>query len=134
MSRVLSDSLTHAYAECEKPNCPMSAIDVPRMTISFQNKIFLFYKSRSLGDFQYQLAFPKLCVFMHLCATDFRVYTARFHTPFQHFYDLSLPMIMSNRECRIFHHGGGGIYPNLLCPTHIFFIFKIVRLILDVVP
>ena len=30
--------------------------------------------------------------------------------------------------------GGGRIFPNLLCPTHIFFIFKTIRLILDVVP
>ena len=101
------------------------------MTI-FQNKNFLFYKSNPLDGSQYQLAFSKLRVFMHLWAMDFRVYIARCRTPFQHFYCISPSMIMSNRECRVFHLGG--IYPNLLCPTHIFFIFKTVRLILDVVP
>ena len=114
MSRVLTDSLTHAHAECEKPNRHY----VPSMTI-FQNKSFLFYKSKPLDGSQCQLAFPKLCVFMHLWATDFRVYTAR-RRPFQHFYYLSPPVIMSNRECRVFNPWGRGL-PELVMPNvHIF--------------
>ena len=109
-----------------KPNRPMSAIDVPPMTISFQNKSFLFYKSKAIGRFPISTCIFQIeCVFMHLWATNFWVYTVLRRTPFQHFYSLSRPMIMSNCECRVFHLGGGGggrngIYPNLLCPTHIF--------------
>ena len=117
MSRVLTDSLTHAHAKCEKPNRHY----VPSMTI-FQNKSVLFYKSNPLDGSQYQLAFPKLRVFMHLWATDFRVYTAR-SCPFQHFYYLSPSVIISNLECLVFNHGGGGggDLPQLAMPnTHIF--------------
>ena len=104
------------------------------MTI-FQNKSFLFYKSNPLVDSQYQLAFPKLCVFMHLWATDFRVYTARRRTSFQHFYGLSPSVIMSNSECWVFHPRGRGDLPLTCYAQHTyFFIFKTVRLILDVVP
>ena len=117
MSRVLTDSFTHAYTECEKLNCYY----VPSTTI-FQNKSFLFYKSKPLDGSQYQVEFPKLCVFMHLWAIYFWVYTVGRRAPFQHFYGLSLPMIMSNRECRVFHPGEGST------PTcyaqHTFFIFK----------
>ena len=101
------------------------------MTI-FQNKNFLFYKSNPLDSSQCQLAFPKLRVFMHLWATDFRVYTARRCTSFQHFYGLSPPMIMSNRECRVFHPGGD--LPQLAMPNTHIFIFKTVRLVLEIVP
>ena len=93
MSRVFTDSLTHAYVECEKPNHHY----VPSRTI-FQNKRFLFYKQKPLDGLQYQLALPKLCVFMHLWITDFRVYTVGRRSPFQHFYSLSLSLIMSNSE------------------------------------
>ena len=105
MSRVLTDSLTHAYVECEKPNRPMSTIDVPPMTISFPNKSFLFYKSKAIGRFPISTAFLKLCVFMHLWATD---YTVGRRMPFQHFYGLSSPVIMSNFELWVFHPVGGG--------------------------
>ena len=101
------------------------------MAIFFQNKSFCFINQNPLDSSRYQLAFPKFRVFIHLWATDFWVYTAGLHTPFQHFYGLSSSMIMSNRECRVFHPGGGGggggIYPNLLCPTHIFFFFFLNR-------
>ena len=88
------------------------------MTI-FQNKTFLFYKSNPLDGSQYQLSFPKLCVFIHLWVMDSRVHTAGRRTPFQHFYYISLPVIMSSRECRVFHPGGD--LPQLAMPnTHIF--------------
>ena len=96
MSRVLTDSLTYAYAKCEKPNRHY----VPSMAI-FQ--VFLFINQNPLDGSQYQLAFPKFRVFMHLWATDFRVYTARRRASFQYFYGLSPPVIMSNRECWVFH-------------------------------
>ena len=100
----------------------------------FKTKDFCFINQNPVDSSRYQLAFPKFCVFMHLWATDFWVYTAGRRTPFQPFYGLSPLVIMSNRECHVFHPGRG-IYPNLLCSTHIFFMFfKIVRLILDVVP
>ena len=97
MSRVLTDYLTHAYTEYEKPNRHY----VPSMTI-FQNKRFLFYKSKPLDGSQYQLEFPKLCVFMHLWATDFWVYTVERRAPFQHFYGLSPLVIMSNCKRWVF--------------------------------
>ena len=100
----------------------------------FKTKAFCFIHQNPLDGSRYRLAFPMFRVFMHLWAMDFPVYTAGRHMPFQYFYDLSPPVIMSNRECRVFHPRGRGIYPNLLCPTHIFFIFKTVRLMLDVVP
>ena len=100
----------------------------------FKTKAFCFINQNPSDGSRYQLAFPKFRVFMHLWATDFQVYTVGHCTPFQHFYGLSPLVIMSNRKCQVFHPGGGGgIYPNLLCLTHIFFIFKTVRLILDVV-
>ena len=68
---------------------------------------------------------------MHLWATDFQVYTVGHHTPFQHFYGLSLSVIMSNRECRVFHPGEKDL-PQLAMPNT-FFICKTMRLILDVV-
>ena len=59
-------------------------------------------------------------MFMHLWATDFRVYSARHRTPFQYFYCPSPPVIISNHECRVLG-GGGGDLPQLSMPnTHIF--------------
>ena len=72
----------------------------------FKTKVFCFINQNPLDGSQYQLAFPKFRVFMHLWATDFRVYTAGNRTPFQHFYGLSPPVIMSNHECQVFHSGG----------------------------
>ena len=105
MSRVITDSLTHAYAECEKPNRHY----VPSMTIFFfKIKAFCFINQNPLDGSRYQLEFPKFHVFMHLWATDFRVYT----TP---------PVIMSNLNTGSFILGGGGDLPQLSMPnTHIF--------------
>ena len=61
-------------------------------------------------------------VFMHLWATDFRVFTVGRRTPSQHFYGLSPPVIMSNRNYRVFHPMW---YLSLLAMpnTHIFHFF-----------
>ena len=58
-------------------------------------------------------------VFMHLWATDFWVFITGWRTPSQHFYRLSPSVIMSNQNYWVFIRGG--IYPFLLCPTHVFF-------------
>ena len=69
----------------------------------FSIQTIFFINQNSLDDSQYQFAFPKFRVFMHLWAINFRVYNARRRTPFQHFYGLSPSVIMSNCECRVFH-------------------------------
>ena len=74
----------------------------------FKTKAFFFINQNPLDNSRYQLAFPKFHVFMHLWATDLWVYTVGRHTHFQHYYRLSPPLIMSNRECWVFHPGGGG--------------------------
>ena len=54
---------------------------------------------------------------MHLWATDFWVFTVGRHAPFQCFLDF-------HRRLRLNQSGfftQGGIYPFLLCPTHVFF-------------
>ena len=88
----------------------------------FKTKVFFFINQNPLDGFRYQLVFTKFRVFMHLWAIDFRVFTIGCCMPFQHFYGLSPPVIMSNRNYRVFHPGS--IYPNLLCPTHIFHFFQ----------
>ena len=96
----------------------------------FKTKAFCFINQNPLDGSQYQLAFPKFRVFIHLWATYFRVYTAGRRTLFQHFYDLFTPVIMSSRECRVFYPGGGGggggggDLPQLAMPnTYIFHFF-----------
>ena len=74
----------------------------------FKTKVFCFINQNPLEASRYQFSFPKFHVFMHLWATDFWVYTAGYRTPFQQFFGLSPPVIMSNRECRVFHPRGGG--------------------------
>ena len=54
---------------------------------------------------------------MYLWATDFWVLTAGHRAPFQHFLDF-------HRQLHLNQSGfftQGGIYPLLLCPTHVFF-------------
>ena len=91
----------------------------------FKTKDFCFINQNPLDGSRYQLALSKFRVFMHLWAMDFRVYTVGRCMSFRHFYYLSPLVIMSNHECRVFHHRGeGGIYPNLQCLTHIFSFLK----------
>ena len=98
----------------------------------FKTKAFCFINQISLDDSRYQLEFLKFRVFMHLWAMDFQVYTTGHRTPFQHFYGLSPPMIMSNCEFLVFHPRGD--LPQLAMPNTHIFIFKTMRLILDVIP
>ena len=119
MSRVLTDSLTHAYAECEKQNRHY----VPSMAIFFQNKSFLFYKSKSIGRFPISTCVSKFCVFMHLWATDFRVYTVGPHALSDIFNGLSLLVIMCNLNTGSFPLGGKG--STLTCyAQHTYFSFS----------
>ena len=93
----------------------------------FKTKAFCFINQNPLNGSQYQLSFLKFCVFMHLWATDFRVYTMGPPHAFSTFFTgFLLSTIMSNLNTGSFTlggggGGGGGIYPNLLCPTHVFF-------------
>ena len=85
----------------------------------FQNKIFLFYKSKSIGQSPISTCFYQVsCVFV---GSEFSG---------SNFYRW---IHMSNQEYRVFHPRG--IYP-FLPNTRIFhfFFFYAVRLILDVVP
>ena len=115
MSRVLTDSLTHGYAKCEKPNCHY----VPSKWPFFKTKAFSFINQNPLDGSQYQLAFPKFRVFMHLWATDFQVYTVGRRAPFRHFNRLSPTVTMPNLNTGSFISGGD--LPQLAMPnTHIF--------------
>ena len=92
ITRFLIDYLTHANAKCEN----LSLVFHPMFFSS--NKIFLFLKLKTHWKIlQCSFNFIKSRVFMHLWATDFRVYTAGRRLPFQHFHGLSPPVIMSNR-------------------------------------
>ena len=104
------------------------------MTI-LQNKSFLFYKSKSIGQTSILICFYQLpCVFV---GNEFLGSHRRLHTPFDTFTNFHCWKHMSNQEYRVFHPRGG-IYPFLLYPTHVFFIsfffYVTAKLILDVVP
>ena len=115
MSRVLTDSITYVYAKCEKKPSLM----FNPMTLFSKQNLFCFINQNPLDKPQIFIYSVKSRVFMHLWTIDFRVFTTRCSTPSQHFYGLSPSVIMSNRNYRVFHQWG--IYPFLLCPTHIFF-------------
>ena len=128
MSRVLTDSLTHAYAKCE--NCHLCSIN----DHFSKTKVFYFISQNPLDKLRYSLVFTKLCVF--LWVMNFRGLTtgfARFPTLLRTFI---ARYICLTKNTGFFTQGG--IYPYLLCPTHVFFIsfffYVTVRLILDVVP
>ena len=128
MSRVLPDSLTHAYAKCE--NCHLCSIN----DNFSKTKAFCFINQNPLDKLRYSLVFIKSRVF--LWVAKFRGLIAGF---------AGLPTLSSifiaGYICLTKNIGfftRGGIYPFLLHPTHVFFIsfffYAIVRLILDVVP
>ena len=129
MSRVLIDSLTHTYAKCE--NCHLYSTN----DHFFQNKILLFYKSKSIGQTPIFTCFYQVpCVFV---GSEFSGSHPRLHTPSDTFANFHRWIHMSNQEYRFFFTRGG-IYPFFLYPTHIFFIsflfYATVRLNLEVVP
>ena len=128
MSRVLTDSLTHAYAKYE--NLHLCSIN----DHFSKTKAFCFINQNPLDKLRYSLVFTKSGVF--LWVANFRALT----TGFTHLSTLSQTSI-AGYICLTKNTGfftQGGIYPYLLYPTHLFFIsfffYATVRLILDVVP
>ena len=128
MSRVLTDSLTHAYAKCE--NCYLHSIN----DHFSKTKAFCFISQNPLDKLRYSLVFTKSRVF--LWVANFRGLTAGFAC----FPTLSRTFIAGyiclTKNTEFFTRGD--IYPYLLYPAHVFFIsfffYVTVRLILDVVP
>ena len=118
MSRVLTDSLTHAYAECEKPNHHL----IPSMTI-FQTKAFYFINQNHWTVSNTNLHCPS-CVCSCIYGPRILEFTPQDVVCLSDiFYRLSPLMIMSNLNKTRFSPWDG-IYPNLLHPTHIFSFFK----------
>ena len=128
MSRVLIDSLTHAYVKCD--NRHLCSIN----NNFSKTKAFCFINQNPLDKLRYSLVSTKSRVF--LWVGNFRGLTAGFtRLP-----TLSRTFIAGN-ICLTKNTGfftRVGIYHFLLYLTHIFFIslffYAIVRLILDVVP
>ena len=111
MSRVLTDSLTHAYAKCE--NRHLCSIN----DHFFQNKIFLFYKSKSIEQTPIFTSFYQVpCVFV--CSKNPGSHR-RLRMPSDTFANFHHWIHMSNQEYRVFHLRG---YLSLLAipNTHIF--------------
>ena len=98
MSRVLTNSLTHAHAKCE--NRHLYSIN----DHFFQNKSFLFYKSKSIGQTLIFTCFYQVpCVFM---GSEFPRSHCRLNTPSDTFVNFHRWIHMSNQEYRIFHPMG----------------------------
>ena len=115
----------HMYMPSVKTKPPFCSIN----DHFFQNKSFFFYKSKSIGRFPISTCISQVpCVYAFV---GHRFPGLHRRTPRTFTTFLTPPVIMSNLNTRSFT---GGVSTNLLCPTHIFFIFKTVRLILVVVP
>ena len=71
--------------------------------------IFFFINKNPLDKPPMFIYLVKSCVFMHLWATDFWVFTVGRCMPSQHFYELSPSVIMSNRSYRVFSPDGVSI-------------------------
>ena len=113
MSQVLTDSLTHAYANCENHHL-FSINDHFSKT-----KSFCLISQNSLDKLRYSLVFTKFCVF--LLVANFWGLTAGF----RHLPTLSRTFI-TRYICLTKNIGfftREGIYPCLLYLTHVFFIF-----------
>ena len=128
MSRVFTDSLTHAYAKCE--NRHLCSIN----DHFSKTKDFCFKNQNPLDKLQYSLVFTKSRVF--LWVANFWGLTAGFARLPTLLQTFITGYICLTKNTRVFTRGG--IYPSLLYPTHVFFIsfffYAIVRLILDVFP
>ena len=98
MSRVLTDSLTHAYAKCE--NRHLCSIN----DHFFQNKSFLFYKSKSIGQSPISTCFYQVpCVFV---GSEFLGSHRRLRMPSNTFANFRRWIYMFNQEYRVFHLRG----------------------------
>ena len=128
MSRVLTDSHTHAYAKCE--NRYLCSINDHFSKI----KAFRFINQNSLDKLRYSLVFTKSYVF--LWVANFQGLTAGFACLPTLSKTFIVGYIYLTKNTRFFTRVD--IYPSLLYPTHVFFIsfffYATVRLILDVVP
>ena len=114
MSRVLTYSLTHAYAKCE--NRHLCSINYHFFS---KTKAFCFINQNPLDKLRYSLVFTKSRVF--LWVANFQGLTAGF---------VLLPTLsrtfIAGYICLTKNIGfftRGGIYPYLLYPTHVFFHF-----------
>ena len=128
MSRVLTDSFTHAYAKYE--NRHLCSIN----DHFFKTKAFCFINQNPLDKLRYSLVFTECRVF--LWVANFRGLTAGFARIPTLSRTFIAGYICLTKNTEFFTRGG--IYPFLLYPTHVFFIYfffyATVRLILDVVP
>ena len=127
MSRVLTDSLTHAYAKCENRHL-CSINDHFSKTIAF-----CFINQNLLDKLRYSLVFTKSYVF--LWVANFRGLTVGFVSLSTLLQTFITGYICLTKITGFFTRWG--IYPYLLYPTNVFFIsfffYAIMRLILDVV-
>ena len=98
MSRVLTDSLTHAYAKCE--NRHLCSIN----DHFSKTKAFCFINQNPLGNLRYQLVFTKFRVFF--VGSEFPGSHHRLRTPSDTFTNFHRWIHMSNREYRVFHPRG----------------------------
>ena len=128
MSRVLTDSLTHAYAKCE--NRHLCSIN----DYFSKTKAFCFINQNSLDKLRYSLAFTNSHVF--LWVANFRGLTAGFARLSTLLRTFIVGYICLTKNTIFFTRWG--IYPFLLYLTYVFFIsfffYATVRLILNVVP
>ena len=128
MSRVLTDSLTHAYAKCE--NHHLCSIN----DHFSKTKAFYFINQNPLDKLRYSLVFTKSHVFLWL--ENFQGFTAGFARLLTLSRTFIAGYICLTKNTRFFTRGG--FYPCLLYPTHVFFIsfffYANMILILDVVP
>ena len=80
-----------------------TVINVPSMTI-FQNKRFLFYKSKSIGQSSISTCFYQVpCVFV---GSVFPGSCHKLRMPSNTFASFHCLIHMSNQECRVFHPSG----------------------------
>ena len=128
MSRVLVDSLTHAYAKCE--NRHLCSIN----DHFSKTKAFFFINQNPLDKLQYSVVFTKSRVF--LWVENFRGLIVGFIRLSTLSRTFIAGYICPTKNTMFFTRGG--IYPSLLYITHVFFIsffsYATMRLILDVVP
>ena len=128
MSRVLTDSLTHAYAKCE--NRHLCSINENFS----KTKFFCYINQNPLDKLRYSLVFTKSRVF--LWVANFWGLTTGFACLPTHSRTFIAGYICLTNNTGFFTQWG--IYPYLLYPTHVFFFsfffYATVRLILDVVP
>ena len=124
MSRVLTDSLTHAYAKCEKPSFWMTS------NVHFKSQFHLFINQNIFGLYITMIILYSkfMCLFM---GSGFLVSHHGLGKP-KHFYDLSLLGTMSNHNWRVFHSRGD---LSLLANTrHMFSVSCNRETLLDIVP